>query len=175
MTLPKGLVQVYTGMGKGKTTAAVGLSVRARGAGLDVLFVQFVKGGAMSSELALLRQLGVEVIRPARASTGLLAEGITEEDRAAAAEAWAAARKGMRAGGWDVVVLDEVNVALRHGLIDLDEFLETLAARSETVEVVCTGRGAPPDLVEVADLVTDMRQLKHPFEDGVLARFGIEY
>ena len=171
-----GLVQVYTGDGKGKTTACVGLAVRAAGAGLRVAFVQFVKGGRRSSELAMLEQLGVRVERPAEASTGLLSPtGITDEDRRAAGEAWGIAADAIASGAYDVVVLDEACVALAHGMVDERELLEVLDARPVHVEVVLTGRGAPPALVERADLVTEMRAQKHPFDRGIPARFGIEY
>lgn len=171
-----GLVQVYTGDGKGKTTACVGLAVRAAGAGLRVAFVQFVKGGRRSSELAMLEQLGVRVERPAEASTGLLAiGGITDEDRRAAAEAWGIAADTIASGAYDVVVLDEGCVALAHGLLDERALLDALDTRPSHVEVVLTGRGAPAALVERADLVTEMRAQKHPFDRGIPARFGIEY
>jgi cob(I)alamin adenosyltransferase len=171
-----GLIQVYTGDGKGKTTAGVGLAVRAAGAGLRVAFVQFVKGGRRSSELAMLEQLGVRVERPAEAATGLLAPGgATDEDRRAAAEAWSIATGAIASGDYDVVVLDEACVALAHGLVDEAAALATLASRPSHVEVVLTGRGAPEALVAAADLVTEMRARKHPFERGIPARFGIEY
>lgn len=171
-----GLVQVYTGDGKGKTTACVGLAVRAAGAGLRVAFVQFVKGGRRSSELAMLEQLGVRVERPAEASTGLLAAGgITDEDRRAAGEAWSIASGAIASGAYDVVVLDEACVALAHGMVDERAVLDALAKRPPHVEVVLTGRGAPAALVERADLVTEMRARKHPFDRGIPARFGIEY
>ncbi len=172
-----GLVQVYTGDGKGKTTASVGLAVRAAGAGLRVMFVQFVKGGRRSSELAMLERLGVRVERPAEASTGLLAPGggITAEDRQAVGEAWGIAAEAIASGAYDVVVLDEGCVALAHGMLDERELLDALDARPSHVEVVLTGRGAPAALVERADLVTEMRAQKHPFDRGIAARFGIEY
>lgn len=171
-----GLIQVYTGDGKGKTTASVGLAVRAAGAGLRVAFVQFVKGGRRSSELAMLGQLGVRVERPAEASTGLLGPtGITDDDRRAAAEAWGIAGEAIASGVYDVVILDEACVALAHGLVDERALDDALAARPSHVEVVLTGRGAPEALLELADLVTEMRAQKHPFDRGIPARLGIEY
>lgn len=170
-----GLVQVYTGDGKGKTTAGVGLAVRARGAGLTVAFVQFIKGGPRSAELAALESLGVTVWRPAEASTGLLGEGLNDEDRRAAAEAWEIAAGAIDSGHYDVIVLDEGCVALAHELVDADALLAALAARPAHVEVVITGRGATPVLIEVADLVTEMRLVKHPYDRGVPARRGIEF
>lgn len=170
-----GLVQVYTGDGKGKTTAGVGQAVRARGAGLEVAFVQFVKGGPRSSELAMLEELGVVVSRPAEASTGLLGAGPTDEDYRAAAEAWEIAADAVGSGRYDVVVLDEACVALAHGFIDEPAVLAALAQRPTHVEVVLTGRGAPGGLLEIADLVTEMTLRKHPYDRGVPARRGIEY
>ncbi len=171
----RGLVQVYTGDGKGKTTAGVGLAVRARGAGFAVAFVQFVKGGSRSSELDVLESLGVTVSRPAEASTGLLGAGLNDEDRRAAAEAWEIAAEAIGSGSYDLVVLDEGCVALAYGLIDAAALFDALAARPAYVEVVITGRGATPELVEVADLVTEMRLVKHPYDRGVPARRGIEF
>ncbi len=170
-----GLVQVYTGDGKGKTTAGTGLAVRARGAGLAVAFVQFVKGGRRSGELAMLEQLGVDVSRPAEASTGLLGDGLNDEDRRAAAEAWGIAAEAIGSGRYDVVVLDEACVALAYGLIDAGALFAALASRPSHVEIVLTGRGATPELVEAADLVTEMRLVKHPYDRGVPARRGIEF
>lgn len=170
-----GIVQVYTGDGKGKTTAAVGQAVRAAGAGKRVAFVQFVKGGALSSELAMLEKLGVVVERPAERSTGLLGSGLTDHDRSAAARAWEIAA-GMLAGtGFDVIVLDEIDVAMRYGLVDEQAVLAALDARDRSIDVVLTGRGASEALIERADLVTEMVPRKHPFDKGVQARRGIEY
>lgn len=174
-TMDRGLVQVYTGNGKGKTTAAVGLAVRAVGAGLGVAFVQFVKGGARSSELGVLEGLGVRVERPAVRSTGLLGTGLTEEDRRAAAEAWELAAGLIRSAAFQVIILDEINVAMHYELIPEAEVLATIAGRQPAIEVVLTGRGASEPLMEMADLVTEMVPRKHPFDRGIPARFGIEY
>lgn len=175
MQLERGLVQVYTGDGKGKTTAGVGQAVRSVGRGLRVCFVQFVKGGERSGELQSLERLGVRVVRPAERSTGLLASGITAEDRQAAAEAFAEAFSALRGGEFDVVVLDEVNVALSVGLGEVEPLLGAIAERPDHVEVVCTGRGAPAELQDVADYVTEMCARKHPFDRGVRARRGVEF
>lgn len=172
--LSRGLLQVYTGDGKGKTTAATGQALRARGAGLTVVFVQFVKGGRESSELAPLRAAGVTVVRPAVQSSGLLRGAPTAEDRAAAAAAWAAAQAALADQSCDLVVLDELHAALRHGLVELSEVLAALASRPARQEVVSTGRGAPPALVAAADLVTEMTPVRHPYPD-VPARRGVEF
>jgi cob(I)alamin adenosyltransferase len=173
LRLGRGLLQVYTGDGKGKTTAAVGLALRALGAGLTVTFVQFVKGGRESSELTPLRVAGARVVRPAAARTGLLRGAATEEDRAAAAAAWAAARTALADPGVDLVVLDELHAALRHGLVDLSEVLTAIAARPSRQEVATTGRGAPDGVLAAADLVTEMTAVRHPYP-GVPARKGVE-
>jgi len=173
--LERGLVQVYTGDGKGKTTAAVGLAARAIGAGLRVAFVQFVKGGERSSELGVLERLGAVVVRPAEAPTGLLGDGLTEEDFRAAREAWAWAEPAIAGGTYDLVVLDEINVAMAYNLIAEDCVLTALSTRPAHVEIVLTGRGASEALVAHADLVTEMRARKHPFDAGIAARKGIEY
>lgn len=169
-----GLVHVYTGDGKGKTTASVGLAVRAAGAGLRVAFVQFVKGGAESSELESLRRLGVVVTRPAKRSSGLMRNTVTAEDRSAADLALEAARSAL-GGTYDVVVLDEACVAARSGLVEAEALASAIAARPEGIEVVMTGRGVPEALLAIADYVTEMRPDKHPYERGVPARKGVEF
>ena len=171
--LLRGLLQVYSGDGKGKTTAAAGQALRARGAGLAVTFVQFVKGGRESSELAPLRVAGVHVVRPATRRSGLLRGAPTPEDRAAAAAAWAAAREALTDQSCDLVVLDELHAAVRHGLVELSEVLASLAARPAHQEVVTTGRSAPEELTAAADLVTEMTLVRHPYPD-VPARRGVE-
>jgi precorrin-6A/cobalt-precorrin-6A reductase len=173
-TRARALLQVYTGDGKGKTTAAAGLALRARGAGLRVAFIQFVKGGRESSELAPLRAAGADVVRPATARSGLLRGAATEEDHAAAAAAWAAARAALSDRSCDLVVLDELHAALRHDLVDLDEVLAALAARPSLQEVATTGRGAPGALLAAADLITEMTPVRHPYPD-VPARRGVEF
>lgn len=169
-----GLVHVYTGDGKGKTTASVGLAVRAVGAGLHVAFVQFVKGGAESSELGALRRLGVRVERPALHSSGLMRGGATQADRDAAARAVAIATEVL-GGEYDLVVLDEACVAARKGLVDPGELAQAIRARAPHVEVALTGRGAVPELLELADYITELEARRHPLERGIPARKGVEY
>lgn len=172
--LSRGLLQVYTGEGKGKTTAAVGLALRARGGGLTVAMIQFVKGGSESGELTGLRMAGVHVVRPASRSTGLLRGAAHSEDQRAVVQAWDNARELVLSGDWDLVILDELNVALHHGLLDIVPVLSTLHERPAHVEVVVTGRHAPDELCAAADLVTQMTARKHPYP-GIRARRGIEY
>jgi cob(I)alamin adenosyltransferase len=170
-----GLVQVYTGDGKGKTTAAVGLAVRAVGAGMRVAFVQFVKGGARSGELAVLEDIGVRVERPAVKSTGLLGDGPSESDRRAAAEAWEIAAEILAGSEYELVILDEINVAIAYDLVAEADVLAAIDARFPMIEVVLTGRGASEAIIERANLVTEMVAVKHPFDEGIPARHGIEY
>ncbi len=177
--LVKGIVQVYTGPGKGKTTAALGLAWRAAGAGLRVAFFQFLKGGMETAELNMLARFGPQVwlkrFAPATTPFSLGQGPPSGEDRRNVRQAWETARAAMLSGQWDVVVLDEINNVLHYGLLDVRELLAALRERPEHVEVVCTGRGAPRELVEAADLVTEMLMLKHPYEHGLQARKGIEF
>jgi len=177
--LERGLIQVYTGDGKGKTTAALGLAVRAIGAGLRVLVIQFLKGGHFTSELATLPRLGTDIkllrFAPKATPFSMGAGGPAEEDRKAVQEAWQAAKRAIASGEWDIVILDEINNCMHAGLLDTAEVLNVLASRPKHVEIVCTGRGAPPQLCNAADLVTEMRKIKHPYDAGIGARQGIEY
>ncbi|MBC7288867.1 MAG: cob(I)yrinic acid a,c-diamide adenosyltransferase [Armatimonadetes bacterium] len=177
--LPQGMIHVYTGDGKGKTSAALGLTWRAVGAGLRVAFFQFLKGGMTTSELNVLARFGPAVwlkrFAPAVTPFSLGQGPPNDEDRRNVAVAWSTARAAILSGRWDVVVLDEINNVLRAGLLDVKDVLATLRARPSHVEVVCTGRGAPAELIDAADLVTDMRMVKHPYNDGLEAREGIEF
>jgi cob(I)alamin adenosyltransferase len=170
----QGYVQVYTGDGKGKTTAAIGLAVRAAGAGLKVLFVQFIKGGRYS-EIKALEALGdrIEVRKYGR---GRFIKGAPAPEDVAAARRGLAEIQAMMENGCDVdvIVLDEANVAVTCGLFDTAALLTVIGSRPKTVELVITGRDADPRVVQKADLVTEMRAIKHYYEAGVAARMGIE-
>lgn len=166
-----GLVQVYTGEGKGKTTAAFGLAMRAAGRGLAVKVIQFLKGRE-SGEVAAARRLGIEVAQFGGPGwVDLASPSPADHERARAA--FEAAREAV--GAADVLILDEANVALAAGLLQVEEVLSLLEGRPTGVEVVLTGRGAPVALVARADLVTEMLAIKHPYHQGVRAREGIEY
>ncbi len=174
--LEKGLVLVFTGDGKGKTTAALGLVLRTLGHGERVAVVQFIKGGWQPGEARALQIFGEALHWHA------LGEGFTWEtqdrtrDRQLAQEAWATACSYLQDPERRLVVLDEVNVALRLGYLEIEQVLEGLALRPPLTHVALTGRGAPPPLLERADLVTEMRLLRHPFrEQGVRAQAGIEF
>jgi cob(I)alamin adenosyltransferase len=169
------MVQVYTGDGKGKTTAALGLTLRAAGYGLRVHIVQLLKGWPHYGELegvkflpnVTLRQFGREgFVNPKRPQPA---------DFARAKAALEDARSAMLGGEVDIVILDEINNALELGLLPVEDVLALLDARPATVELVLTGRGAPEEICRRADLVTEMRAVKHPYDGGVVARKGIEY
>lgn len=168
--MKKGYIQVYTGDGKGKTTAALGLVTRALGAGLSVHVIQFIKSMEYS-ELHTLRKLGVPVHQFGR---GCFIRGVPAgEDREIASRGLSFARELMDTD-LDLLVLDEINVAIALGLLETEDVLEVLRAKPEGMELICTGRGAPPALVEIADLVTEMVSVRHYYDSGVEARDGIE-
>ena len=172
----KGLTIVFTGPGKGKTTAALGLAVRAVGSGLRVLMVQFIKGSWHYGELDAVQAFGDRfVIRPMGKGFVKLGGEVDPEHRKAAEEAWSFARENILSGEYDMVILDEINYALSYGLLAVEPVLESLRAKPEMVHVVLTGRNAHPAIVEGADLVTEMREVKHPYQKGIDAQRGIEY
>jgi cob(I)alamin adenosyltransferase len=168
----KGCVQVYTGNGKGKTTAAIGLAVRALGAGIKVFFAQFLKSGDYS-EIQILRNLENITCRQYGVG-GFIARTPSSEDISAARLGVDDAAGAMKSGDYGVVILDEANVACSLGLISKEELMSLVHERPPAAELVFTGRGAPPELIAAADLVTEMREIKHYFNSGVKARKGIE-
>jgi cob(I)alamin adenosyltransferase len=169
--MKRGYLQVYTGDGKGKTTAALGLAVRAAGAGLSVCVLQFVKS-VEYHEVGALRRIGVPV--HLHGCGCILGRQPSSEDRAAARSGMSRARELLARGGLDLLILDEVNVAAHLGLIEVDELVELVRARPAGVELVCTGRSAPPALLDLADLITEMTGVRHYYDAGVAARDGIE-
>lgn len=170
-----GLIQVYTGDGKGKTTAALGLALRAAGHGLRTYFGQFMKGQAYG-EIEAARLLSPYLaIEQYGQPSFVHVQRATEEDVRLAQEGLESARKAMLGGEYDLVVLDEVCVALHFELLTLEQLLAFLDGKPDGVELILTGRRAPQGLLDRADLVTEMREIKHPFEQGILARKGIEY
>ncbi len=175
----QGLTLVFTGDGKGKTTAAIGLTVRAAGNKMRVFFLQFIKGQWKTGERDILRSLpGVNLEVTGRGFTieSLRNPNIPIEDHAAAAaHGWQVAQQIVRQGEYDLVVLDEVLGAVTAGLIPLDELVALVRAKPQTVHLVLTGRGAAPELVEVADLVSEIQPIKHPFDRGIKAQRGIEF
>jgi len=169
----RGYVQVYTGTGKGKTTAALGLALRAAGGGLRVFFAQFVKG-MKYSEIAALERFSDLITLKQYGRGCFIHDKPNEEDLRVARQGLKEVRQVLGSGGYDVVVLDEANVAVHLNLFSIDELLELVEAKPETVELVITGRCAHPRLIERADLVTEMHEVKHYYARGVRARKGIE-
>ncbi|MFN3740745.1 MAG: cob(I)yrinic acid a,c-diamide adenosyltransferase [Thermodesulfovibrionales bacterium] len=168
----KGYVQIYTGDGKGKTTAAIGLAIRAAGAGLKVFFAQFIKNRRCSEHKALerfddlitIKQYGRGFIRgkPSKEIERIIKKGFNE------------VKKVVLSGDYDIVILDEINVALHYNLLDTSEIMELIKNKPSGAELVLTGRYAPQKLIKKADLVTEMKKIKHYMDRGVKARTGIE-
>ncbi|HVP92810.1 MAG TPA: cob(I)yrinic acid a,c-diamide adenosyltransferase [Acidobacteriota bacterium] len=173
--LDRGLVQVYTGNGKGKTSAAFGLALRAIGRGLKVYIIQFIKGGFDYGELYIVDKLPNLELKAFGRGKFITKKPVGKEDIALAEEALALAEKIVKSGEYDIVILDEINVVLSLRLISLEKVLELIRNKPKQVELVLTGRNAPSEIVEVADLVTEMKEIKHPFNEGYQARKGIEY
>ena len=173
--LEKGLVQVYTGNGKGKTSAAFGLALRAAGRGLKVYIIQFIKGGFDYGELYVIDKIPNITLKAFGRGKFVTAKPPDNEDVKLAKEALKLANGIVKSGEYDVIILDEANVALSLGLIGLEEVLTLIETRPVHVELVLTGRSAPGEIVQVADLVTEMKEVKHPYQKGVEARRGIEY
>ncbi|EHM10860.1 cob(I)alamin adenosyltransferase [Thermanaerovibrio velox DSM 12556] len=170
-----GMVQVYTGNGKGKTTAALGLAVRAVGHGRRVKMIQFLKGWDFYGEIRGAGFLeGFELVRTGTADY-VPKGGARDVDFSEARRGLELAREALSSGAYDLVILDEVNVAMDYGLLNVEEVLEVIGGRHERTEVVLTGRYAPEEVIAAADLVTEMREVKHPYQKGVKAREGIEY
>ena len=174
-TEERGLLIVHTGLGKGKSTAALGLAVRAIGHGFQVGIVQFVKGVWTSGERTVLERF------PDQVTIKVLGEGFTwdtqdrQRDIRAARQAWEAGKAMLADPRYHLVILDELNIVLRYDYLPLDEVLDVLKAKPRDLHVVVTGRNAKPELIELADLVTEMTMVKHPFRAGVKAQKGIEF
>jgi cob(I)alamin adenosyltransferase len=175
MALNKGLIQVCTGEGKGKTTAALGLAMRAAGQGLKVYIVQFMKGWPYYGELKTVGQHPNITLRQFGRPDFVDKENPDPVDVRMAQEALDHAREIVVRGEHELVILDEVNVALAWKLIDLQDLLSLLGEKPEEVELVLTGRHAHPEVIAHADLVTEMREIKHPYQKGVTSRRGIDY
>ena len=174
----KGLLIVYTGPGKGKTTCALGTAFRAVGQGLRVLMVQFIKGSWHYGELDAAKMLGDDKMEIRPMGRGFVKVGGADtdpEDLRLCQEAWEFSRAQMESGKYDLVVLDEINYVISYGMLEAEKVVAALAGRPERVHVICTGRNAHPKLVELADLVTEMREVKHPYTKGILAQRGIDY
>jgi cob(I)alamin adenosyltransferase len=176
-TSRRGLILINTGPGKGKTTAALGTAFRAAGNGMRVLILQFLKGSwhcgeldsaAVMGEDFVIKQLGRGFVKVGGAETD-------PEDLRMVEEAWDEAAAAILSGDWDLVVLDEINYAIGYKMLDPEKVAEVLRQKPEMVHVILTGRNAHPVLVELADTVTEMREVKHAYEKGILAQRGIEF
>jgi len=174
-TIEKGLLIVHTGKGKGKSTAAFGMILRALGHGMKTGIVQFVKGKWETGERAVLQRY------PDLVTIRTMGEGFTWDtqdrarDIAAAKAAWAEAKRMLADPSFKLILLDELNIVLRYDYLPVEEVVAALKARRPDLHVVVTGRNAKPELVDAADLVTEMTMVKHPFRDGVKAQVGIEF
>ncbi len=171
----KGLIIVNTGNGKGKTTAALGVAFRAIGSDFKVFVGQFIKGSRQYGELVTAERLREWIeIHP-------MGEGFTwetknkERDTQKAHEAWTFFKERLLSGQYQLVILDEINYVIDYGYLPVEWVLETLRQKPEMVHVILTGRNAHPEIVEMADLVTEMREIKHPFKKGITAQKGIEF
>jgi len=171
----KGLLVVHTGAGKGKTTAALGMAIRCLGHGMKVAIVQFIKGAIDTAEERSLRGFGDQVVFLR------MGEGYTwetqnrERDKAVAQEAWVEVENFLQDPTFGMVILDELNIAIHHEYVSLEQVLKAVAQRPPMLHVVITGRGAKPELIEAADLVSEMKMIKHPFRKGIKAQKGVEF
>lgn len=172
----KGLVIVHTGDGKGKTTAALGLALRAVGQGLRVSMIQFIKGSWKYGELKAPEFLpGFSITPMGKGFVGIGGKEPDPRDIEAAREAFSAAREKVESGTSDMVILDEVNIAVALGLVRVEELLDLIRVKPAHVHLVLTGRNARPEVIAAADLVTEMKEIKHPYRQGVKAQMGIEF
>jgi cob(I)alamin adenosyltransferase len=173
----RGLIIVNTGPGKGKTTAAMGTALRAVGNGLKVLMLQFLKGSWHYGELDAVKAFGDNFVMK-QMGRGFVKVGGAEtdpEDTRMVEEAWNEAAAAILSGQWDLVVLDEINYAISYGMLDPAKVADVLKRKPELVHVILTGRNAHPTIVELADTVTEMREVKHAYQKGIMAQRGIEY
>lgn len=175
-----GYIQVYTGDGKGKTTASLGLTFRALGRGWNVLVILFTKGGDDYGEIFLSQQLNPQIgkhltIVQAGLNRIVFTHNLKKEDAIEIANGWEIAKRAIQSGKYQMIVMDEANIAIDLGLIPLQEMKEALANKPEDLEIVLTGRRAHPEIIEMAHLVSEIRPIKHYWDIGVKARKGIEY
>ncbi len=173
MVKEKGLVIIFTGNGKGKTTASLGMAVRAWGQGMKVLILQFIKGDMFYGELKLPDKLEGFEIRPL--GKGFTNTGEPDKHIQAAKSALNTAREEITGNKWDMVILDEIIYAAGFKLLSEDDILELIKIKPPSMHLVLTGRGASPRLIGQADLVTEMKEIKHPYSQGIKAQKGIEY
>lgn len=171
-----GLIQIYTGNGKGKSTAAFGLALRAAGHGFKVMIIQFMKTGSYYGEVTAFKKLAPEIEMFSYGKEGFISRrGVSEEDITIAHQALDHANKALQQPDTDILILDEIINAYYFGLLTLTEIIELLDQKPSHVEVVMTGRNAPSELIKRAHLVTEMQEIKHPYKQDISSRKGIEY
>ena len=172
-----GLVQIYTGPGKGKTTAALGLAIRAIGHGMRVVVIQFLKGKDRPGEVIFAEKFCPSLLRFHRFGTGefIINRQATPEEVASAKEGMAAAAEIVASGGADILILDEISHAVNLNLVSAQEVNDLLAARRYPMEIILTGRDFPEEILEQANLISEIQEIKHPVGEGISARKGIEY
>ena len=173
----KGLIIVHTGNGKGKTTAAMGMALRAIGYNFKVLMIQFIKGSWNYGELDAVKKLHpyFQIIPMGTGFTNLGHREPGPKDIRTASQVWNFCKENIASDGFDMLILDEINYAIDYQLLPVEEVLETIKAKSDRLHLVLTGRNAHPRIIEIADLVTEMKEIKHPFREGVKAQRGIEF
>ena len=169
----RGLLLVNTGNGKGKSTAAFGVAFRALGQGLKVSVIQFIKGKWKTGEMEAAQRLGLEFMPMGKGFTWESKN--LEEDKALMREAWAVASEKILSGQYDLIILDEINYVLGYGYVPVDAVVSVLKSRPSHVHVVLTGRNAPDEIISIADGVTEMRDVKHPYRSGIPAQKGIDF
>jgi cob(I)alamin adenosyltransferase len=168
------LVLLYTGNGKGKTSSALGVTMRAWGRGWKICWLQFIKSKTSHyGETRAAAAMGIEMIPLGDGFTWLSKD--IEQDKALARECWALAREKIASSAYDIVVLDEITYPITYGWLPVEEVIETLRTRPENIHIIMTGRNAHPALIEYADLVTEMTEIKHPYQSGIKAQPGIDF
>jgi cob(I)alamin adenosyltransferase len=173
MNAQRGLLLVNTGNGKGKSTAAFGVALRAFGQGLRVSIIQFIKGKWKTGELQAAERLGLELMPMGKGFTWESKN--LEEDKALMRQAWSVASEKILSGHYDLIILDEINYVLGYGYIPVDDVTRTLQSRPSHVHVMLTGRNAPEEVISIADCVTEMRDIKHPYRSGIPSQKGIDF
>jgi cob(I)alamin adenosyltransferase len=168
-----GLILVNTGNGKGKSTAAFGVALRAVGQGLRVAVIQFIKGKWKTGELNAAERLGLELMPMGKGFTWESKN--IEEDKALMRHAWGVASEKILSGSYELIILDEINYVLGYGYLPVNEVVQTLERRPSQVHVILTGRNAPEEIISIADCVTEMRDVKHPYRSGIAAQRGIDF
>jgi len=169
------MLQVYTGQGKGKTTSSLGLALRAIGSGKKVLLIQFLKDGQSSEIKAIRKYLPNFKVKSYGRSVFLTKTKLLKKDYQLADQGINLAKDALKSGEYDLVILDEINIAVDFGLVSKNELLKLLKAVPKKIEIILTGRGAKKEIIEKADLVTEMKEVKHYFKESIKARKGIEY